>query len=84
MPRSYTRVYTGGGTVAHALDELQSPNDAGAGALCGRTAWPGLWLGTGTQVEEETALEMRPCVGCLAVIRYHNMGDMPQGWEVRG
>lgn len=83
MPRRYTRVYVGNGTVVHALDELYSPNDPGSSTLCGRTPWPGLWLGTGSQEEEERALDMQLCSPCAAVMRYHNMGDMPVGWEAR-
>lgn len=84
MPRNYTRVYAPTGTVVHALDELSSPNDQAAEALCGRTPWPGLWLGTGTQEEEERALDLQPCSPCLSIIRYHNMGQDLRGWETRG
>lgn len=80
----YTRVYTGAGTVGHALDTDQSPNEVEAEALCGRTAWPNLWLGTGSQEEHETAWELPPCTPCQAIIRYRNMGAMPPEWETRG
>ncbi len=63
-----TRVYTEGGTVAHLLSFLDSPNNSAAEALCGRSAWPGYWHGTGTQKEHERALELRLCVGCLNVL----------------
>jgi len=69
-----TRVYTEGGTVVHILDALRSPNSAGAEALCGRSAWPGLWHGTGTQDEEERALDMRVCSQCQAVLNHRRNG----------
>jgi hypothetical protein len=81
--RSYTRVYTESGTVVHALDDLHSPNQP-TEALCGRTPWPGLWLGTGSQDEEDRALELSPCTRCLSIIRYHSVGmETPEGWETR-
>ncbi|PRH79360.1 hypothetical protein C6N75_09760 [Streptomyces solincola] len=62
------RVYTERGTVAHELRWGDSPNEAGAKALCGRTAWPGYWYGTGTQNEHERAAELPLCVGCKAIL----------------
>ena len=73
MSRNYTRVYTEGGTVAHLLDELQSPNQP-VPALCDRTPWPGLWHGTGSQEEHEKAADLRGCVGCLSVVRHRRGG----------
>lgn len=77
MPRDesdYTRVYTEGGTVAHLLDPLLSPNQPNS-ALCGRTPWPGtLWHGTGSQDEEERALDIRICSPCQAVRRHRDGG----------
>lgn len=63
----YRRVYTEGGTVAHLLDDLRSPNDPAAEALCGRTPWPGYWFGSGTQEEEEKAQDLRECIPCSSV-----------------
>lgn len=65
MARDFTRVYIDGDLRAHLLDELLSPNSPNA-ALCGRmpAAYPGLWLGTGSQEEHEHALELRLCVPC--------------------
>ena len=68
-----TRVFTEGGTVAHLLDELLSPNQPNS-ALCGRSPWPGLWHGTGTQDEEERAADMRLCVGCAGVLAERRSG----------
>lgn len=79
----HTKVYTQSGTVVHALGLDASPNDVGGGALCGRTPWPGLWHGTGSQEEEDTAMDMPVCTPCLAVLRYQNMGRDPKGWEER-
>lgn len=72
--RNPTRVYTEGGTVVHLLDELLSPNQPNS-ALCGRSPWPGLWLGTGSQDEEERALDLRLCSPCEAV-RNHREGGV--------
>jgi hypothetical protein len=74
--RNYTRVYTDGGTVGHLLDELLSPNDGNSGALCGRSPWPGLWLGTGSQEEHERAADLTTCSSCDAV-RKHRDGVVP-------
>lgn len=65
----YTRVYTEGGTVSHLLDELLSPNSH-TEAICGRSPWPSLWFGTGTQDEEEKAQELKTCISCLSVVRH--------------
>lgn len=70
MSSTYTRVYTEGGTVAHLLDEWDSPNRLGAEALCGRSAWPSFWHGTGSQAEHEKAEDLRGCVACLGVVRH--------------
>ncbi len=75
MAREYTRVYTDGGTVGHLLDELLSPNSSSS-ALCGRTPWPTLWLGTGSQEEHERALDLTTCSACEAV-RKHRDGVVP-------
>lgn len=78
--RSYTRVYLPGGTVAHALDELRSPNQPCA-VLCGRVPlWPDLWHGTGSQEEEDIAVALKPCVRCASTIRYQNAGREVEGW----
>lgn len=71
--REYTKVFTEGGTVVHDLDPLLSPNDRVAHALCGRSAWPGYWHGTGTQDEIEKAMDLKPCSSCKA-IRNHREG----------
>lgn len=70
----HTRVYTEGGTVVHLLDELLSPNQPNS-ALCGRSPWPGLWLGTGSQDEHERALDLHLCPPCEAV-RNHRAGGV--------
>lgn len=70
----YTRVFTEGGTVAHVLDWNRSPNDSAAEAICGRTAWPGYWHGTGTQDEHERALDLRLCVSCGQVLSHRQNG----------
>lgn len=62
-----TRVFTPAGTVAHLLPWNGSPNTAGEEALCGRSAWPDLWHGTGSQDEEERAQDMRLCERCSAL-----------------
>lgn len=67
----YTLVYTDGGTVAHLLDPLLSPNEAHP-AVCGRTPWPGLWLGTGSQEEHERAEDLMVCAPCTAVRRHRD------------
>lgn len=69
----YTRVYTDGGTVVHLLDELLSPNEPNS-ALCGRSPWPGLWLGTGSQDEHERALDLRLCAPCEAIKKHRDGG----------
>lgn len=63
-----TLVYTPGGTRTHVLPPLGSPNLAGQDALCGRSAWPALWSGTGTQEEYERAREQPLCSSCRAVL----------------
>ena len=73
MPRDYTRVYTNGGTVVHLLDELLSPNEQNS-ALCGRTPWPDLWHGTGSQDEHERALDLRVCTPCKAIKDHRDGG----------
>jgi hypothetical protein len=70
MTTKYRRVYTEGGTVAHLLDDLQSPNDRSAEALCGRNPWPGYWFGSGTQDEEERAADLRICSACAGVYNH--------------
>ena len=65
MARVYIHVYTEAGTVAHLLDYLLSPNQPNS-ALCGRSPWPGLWHGTGSQQEEERAMDLRVCEDCIA------------------
>jgi hypothetical protein len=78
MPRSvedYTRVYTDGGTVAHLLDPLLSPNQPNS-ALCGRTPWMDLWHGTGSQVEHERALDLKICAPCQSIQRHRDGGDL--------
>lgn len=69
----YTLVYTDGGTVVHLLDPLLSPNQPSS-ALCGRTPWPGLWLGTGSQEEHERAADLLICSPCRAVRRHRDGG----------
>ncbi len=68
------RVFTEGGTVAHILGWNASPNDKGATSLCGRSAWPGYWHGTGTQDEIERVADLRLCVGCGAVLSTRSGG----------
>lgn len=75
MPRSYQRVFTEAGTVAHLLDELLSPNQPNS-VLCGRTPWPGLWHGTGTQDEEERAMDLRLCAPCQQVMNHRTGGEL--------
>ena len=74
--RDSTRVYTEGGTVAHILDYMRgaSPNNPVSEALCGRTPWPALWHGTGTQEEEERALDLRVCTPCQAILAHRRGG----------
>lgn len=72
----YQRVFTEGGTVAHLLDWNASPNDTAASSLCGRTAWPGYWHGTGSQDEEERVQDMQLCVGCGAVLMTRSGGHL--------
>lgn len=74
MNDEYTRVFTEGGTVAHFLDYYQSPNEVDAEALCGRTPFPGLWHGTGSQDEEERAADLTVCSRCQAVVTHRNNG----------
>lgn len=69
-----TRVFTEGGTVAHYLDALKSPNAVDTEAFCGRTPWPGMWHGTGTQDEEEKANDLRVCSNCQAVFDHRRNG----------
>jgi hypothetical protein len=71
-----TLVFTDGGTVAHYIDSLASPNDVETEALCGRTPWPALWHGTGTQDEEERALSLTLCASCRAVQVHRQNGYM--------
>lgn len=70
MSEDYTRVYTDGGTVAHLLQPWDSPNDSGMEALCGRSAWPGYFHGTGSQEEYEKAETLTLCVTCATVVRH--------------
>lgn len=76
MPRreeDYTRVYTPAGANAHLLDPLLSPNQPNS-VLCGRMpSWPDLWHGTGTQDEEERALDLPVCRACRAVRKHRDM-----------
>jgi hypothetical protein len=74
MTDQYTVVYTDAGTVAHLLGVGESPNDTGTEALCGRSAWPGYWFGTGSQEEYEKAEDMRKCIACLSVVRHQRGG----------
>ncbi len=74
MQPDRVRVYTQGGTVAHLLDYLSSPNDRAAEALCGRRAWPGFWFGTGTQVEHERAMDLRLCISCSQILTERSGG----------
>lgn len=67
---NYTRVYTPGGRVAHALDSLSSPNDARSEALCGRTSFPSTWHGTGSQDEIEKAADLKMCGQCQSLLRH--------------
>lgn len=69
-----TVVYTEGGTVAHYLDSLCSPNSPEHEALCGRTPWPELWFGTGNQEEEERAADLRMCPRCESVLTHRRNG----------
>lgn len=69
-----TKVYTQGGTVAHILDYLSSPNDRAAEALCGRSPWPGFWFGTGSQGEHERAMDLRLCISCSTVLNHRAGG----------
>lgn len=71
----YIRVFTEGGSVAHLLDPLLSPNQPNS-VLCGRTPWPGLWHGTGSQEEEERASDLNLCSPCVAVRRHRNGGEL--------
>jgi len=73
---SFTRVYIEGGTVVHFIDALQSPNEAGSVALCGRGPWPGLWHGTGSQEEEERAMDLRICSQCQAILDHRQNGHL--------
>lgn len=68
-----SRVFTEGGTVAHLLDVLRSPNEP-AEALCGRSPWPGLWHGTGSQEEEERVLDLALCSSCAGVMNFRQGG----------
>jgi hypothetical protein len=74
MDDTVTRVFTEGGTVAHYIDLLQSPNSTSTEALCGRTAWPGMWHGTGSQDEEEKASDLRACSRCQAILDHRRNG----------
>lgn len=65
----HTRVYTPGGTVAHWLDALLSPNEP-TEAMCGRTPWPSQWHGTGSQEEIEKAMDLQQCSQCAAVLSH--------------
>ncbi|GHF94584.1 hypothetical protein [Streptomyces hydrogenans] len=78
MNDDVTRVFTEGGTVAHYLDFFHSPNHVETEALCGRTAYPGLWHGTGSQEEEERAADLRICTPCRAVLIHRRNGYVPQ------
>lgn len=69
MSGEYTRVFTEGGTVVHLLDYTKSPNKPDD-ALCGRSPWPGLWHGTGSQEEHEKAQDRALCVSCAVVVRH--------------
>lgn len=70
----YTRVFTAAGTVAHVLGWGQSPNRIGETALCGRSAWPDYWHGTGSQDELERAQDLPLCVSCTAVLSHRQGG----------
>lgn len=72
--RDYTRVFVPAGATAHLLDPLCSPNSSGATSLCGRTAWPGYWHGTGSQDEEERGQDLRVCPSCAAIQRDRDGG----------
>lgn len=78
MDDDVTRVFTEGGTRAHYIDFYQSPNDVDTEALCGRTCWPGLWHGTGSQEEEERAADLEICSQCQAVLIHRRNGYVPQ------
>lgn len=67
-------VYMEGGTAAHVLPWDGSPNRSGQEAVCGRSAWPMLWSGTGDQDEHERARELRLCAKCEAVIKHQRLG----------
>lgn len=59
-----TLVYTLGGSRTHVLPWAGSPNRMGQEALCGRSAWPQLWAGTGSQCEYERARDQPLCIAC--------------------
>lgn len=61
-----TRVYTPAGTKAHVLPWYASPNNSAEKALCGRSAWPAYWHGTGSQDEYEKAADLPLCTACAA------------------
>lgn len=66
-----SRVFTEGGTVAHLLDPLASPNSRDD-ALCGRSPWPAYWHGTGSQEEYDKAMDLRLCAVCQSVRRHRD------------
>jgi hypothetical protein len=68
--KGFQRRYVYGGTVAHLLpnwvDLSRHPYEA---ALCVFSPqWPGAWLGSGSQNEEETAATLPICKRCLATL----------------
>lgn len=67
-----TAVYTEGGTVRHYLNNYDASPNVGSEAFCGRTPWPGLWHGTGSQEEYEVAADMQPCSQCDSILKHRS------------
>lgn len=64
------RVYMADGTVAHVVTMFTERE-----SLCGRTPWPGHWLGGGGLAQQERASELPLCVACGQVLR-HRQGKV--------
>lgn len=64
------RAYMADGTVSHVVTAFRERE-----ALCGRTPWPGHWLGETGLTQQERAAEMPLCVACAQVLR-HRRGEI--------
>lgn len=57
------RGYLPGQPLAHVIEDPEGK------ARCGRTPWPGRWLGLEGDEQRRQAYELTLCMGCVSAIR---------------